>query len=269
MELSINMFQWDNLPETCDERFLELALFCNGRAVFFKDEILGHLALRCMDSGYYDIYGTPKQRTAYSYNGYSNMLSDKDSVIIYDNRLRNVSMPIIELFALRLYEIERTMDVNIKNLKTPLVIVAPETQRLTWKNLMKDFQGNEPLIFGSKDLDTTAVKVLNTEATLIADKLMTLKNQIWGEALTYLGIEHVDFEKRERLVNTEVTFSLGATIAQRYTKLNERKTACKKINEMFGLNIDVKFREMEYDFKSFENGDEENGEIHNGTEDIT
>ena len=39
-ELSISMFEWNNLPETVDERFLELALFSDGMCVFFEDETL-------------------------------------------------------------------------------------------------------------------------------------------------------------------------------------------------------------------------------------
>ena len=35
-ELSISMFEWRNLPETVDPRFLELTLFANGMAVFSR-----------------------------------------------------------------------------------------------------------------------------------------------------------------------------------------------------------------------------------------
>ena len=37
-ELSISMFEWRNLPDSVDPRFLELTLFANGYAVFFKEE---------------------------------------------------------------------------------------------------------------------------------------------------------------------------------------------------------------------------------------
>ena len=42
-ELSISMFDWKNLPSTIDARFLELALFNDGIAVFFNDEVMGYL----------------------------------------------------------------------------------------------------------------------------------------------------------------------------------------------------------------------------------
>ena len=77
-ELSISMFKWKNLPDTLDERFLELALFGDGRAVFFKDEVMGFLALRCMVGGIWSVYNIPTDRTAYASNGYQDMLKEKN-----------------------------------------------------------------------------------------------------------------------------------------------------------------------------------------------
>ena len=36
MELAISMFEWKGLPSSIDPRFLELTLFADGQAVFFK-----------------------------------------------------------------------------------------------------------------------------------------------------------------------------------------------------------------------------------------
>ena len=105
------------------------------------------------------------------------------------------------------------------------------------------YDGNEPFIFGDKNLDMNGISVLKTDAPFVADKLMQLKFQIWNEALTYLGISNVNMHKKERLLNDEVTRNMGSTVASRYARLNARKEACKKINAMFGLNIDVEYRE--------------------------
>ena len=79
-ELSVSMFDWTGLPETVDPRYLELALFGNGSAVFFQDEILGFLALKSTIAGPLNVYRIPTQRRAYADNGYNKELSDKDSV---------------------------------------------------------------------------------------------------------------------------------------------------------------------------------------------
>lgn len=257
LELAINMYEWKNLPDTVDERFLELTLFSDGMAVFFQDDGgLGYLCLQCMIGGELDVYRIPIDRTAYTTNGYQMRLNNQNSVIIFNNYTHTNSMLDVEMYARRLYEIERTIDVNVKAQKTPLVIRATENQRLTLKNMYMQYDGNEPFIFGDKNLDMDGIKVLKTDAPYVADKLNILKRQIWNEALTYLGIENSNTEKKERLVSDEVTTNLGGVEAQRFCRLNARRQAAKAINEMFGLNISVDFRQETQTVTHTENGNE-------------
>lgn len=247
--LAISMFEWKGLPDSVDPRFLELALFADGMAIFFKDEDLSDdyngqfFALQTMIGGGLDVYRVPDERRAYAPNGYNRMLDSKDSVIIFNNMTRTNCLADIEYFARKLYEVDRTIDVNVKGQKTPIAILCDENQRLSMKNLYAQYDGNEPFIFGSKNLDIKGIQAINTGAPFVADKLQMLKTQIWNEALTYLGISNVSTDKKERLVSDEVTINTGATAAQRYTRLNMRKMACEKINRMFGLNVSVEYRE--------------------------
>lgn len=242
-ELSISMFEWKNLPDTVDPRFLELTLFSDGQAVFFCDEDIGYLALQNILGGKLNVYRVPIERRAYAVNGYQKVLSDKDSVIIYNNYLHSNSRLDVEMFARRLYNLDRAIDVNANAQKTPVLIQCDETQRLTMVNLYKKFDGNEPVIFGDKNLNPNNVKVLKTDAPYVADKLYQLKTQIWNEALTYLGISNINITKKERLITDEVTRNQGGTIASRYSRLEARREACKAINNMFGLDIWCDYRE--------------------------
>mgnify|MGYP000119689030 CR=1 FL=1 len=61
--------------------------------------------------------------------------------------------------------------------------------------------------------------------------------------LRYLGISNINVQKKERLITDEVTRNQGGTIASRYSRLESRREAVRKINEMFGLNIEVNYRE--------------------------
>lgn len=248
MELSISMFEWKNLPEGIDERFLEMVLFTDGQAVFFKDDELGnYLALQCLINGKLNVYRIPINRRAFAVNGYQKQLTDKDSVIIFNNMLHTNSWLDVKMFAKRLYNLDRIIDVNANAQKTPILIKGNETQRLTLTNLYKEYDGNAPVIFADKSLDMNALQVLSTQAPYVADKIYQLKTQIWNEALTYLGISNVSFQKRERMVSDEVTRSQGGTVASRYSRLNARRQACEQINKMFGLNIECDFRE-DYQF---------------------
>lgn len=257
-ELSISMFEWKNLPDTVDARFLELSLFKDGKAIFFKDEDLreekvdvdgntevseGYLALRCVAQGKWNVYNIPIKRRAFASNGYNKYLTIDDSVIIYNNGLRTNSFLDVEMFSKRLYNLDRIIDVNCNAQRTPVLVTCDETQRLTLLNLYKQYDGNEPVIFGEKSIKPDTIKAISTGAPFVSKDLFDLKSRIWNEALTYLGISNVNFQKKERMVSDEVMRSMGGVIANRYSRLNARRKACEEINKMFGLNIECNYRE--------------------------
>lgn len=253
VELSISMFEWKNLPDTVDPRFLELTLFTEGQAVFFLDEDIGFLALQNAAYGNLDVYRIPTIRRAYAANGYQRDLSDKDSVIIFNNYLHTNSMLDVQMFSKRLYNLDRAIDVNANAQKTPVLIICDESQRLTMENIYKQYDGNAPVIFGNRNINAGDLKTLNTGAPYVCDKLYELKTQIWNEALTYLGISNINITKKERLVTDEVTRNQGGTIASRYSRLQARREACEKINAMFGLNIWCDYRE---DYQEIDNAND-------------
>jgi len=242
-ELALSMFEWKNLPSTVDTRFLEMCLFADGKAVFFKDEDLGYLTLQCAISGRLNVYRIPIERRAYATNGYNKQLTEKDSVIIFNNFMHTNSKLDVEMFSKRLYNLDRIIDVNANAQKTPVLIKCSEDERLTMKNLYESYDGNEPFIFGESDLNSNALTVLKTDAPYVADKIYELKTQLWNEALTYLGIMNINTVKKERLITDEVQRNNGGTIASRYSRLEARRQACKQINEMFGLNIECEYRD--------------------------
>ena len=259
-ELSISMFEWKNLPPTVDARYLELHLFENGCMVYFNDDVIGDLCLDCIVSGRLDIYGYPLLRRAYSsYNNYQKLLKSDNSVIIYNNMLRTNSVLDVKMFARRLYNLDRIIDVNANAQKTPVMVRASEKQRLTMMNLYKEYDGNAPFIFGDKNLDMNSLTVLKTDTPYVADKIYQLKTQVWNEALTYLGISNINITKKERLITDEVSRNQGGTIASRYSRLQSRRDAVKIINEMFGKNIEVNYRE---DFQML---NEEQAPMNDGT----
>lgn len=262
-ELAINMFKWENLPDTVDERFLELALCEKGYCLYFNDDIMGNLALTCMIGGELDVYRIPTRRIAFAVNGYQAERTNKDSVLIFNNYLHTPTMQTISLYAERLTAIERAIDVNVNAQKTPIAILTDEKQKKTVEEIYRKYEGNAPVIIGAKNLDLNSVKAMTTGAPYVADKLNILKRQIWNEALTFFGIENANTEKRERLVSDEITSNLGGVQAQRYVMLNAREQAAEKINRMFGTNISVKFRQ---DILGLE-GVNADGSLYSGTGD--
>ena len=243
-ELSAVMFEWGNYPDTFNERFTELTLFKNGVSVFFNDEVIGFLALPVALGGNFDVYNNPKIRRAYANNGYNNSsLNENNSVLIYNNYLRNTNIRYFKLMANRLAKLDCIIDINTNAQKTPILVKADENQRLTMEMLYENYDGDHPYIFGDKAINTNQLQVLQTSAPYVADKVIALKNMIWNDVLTYLGISNVTFEKKERMLQDEITRSQGGTIASRYSRLEARRQACREINKMFGLNMTCNYRE--------------------------
>ena len=243
-ELAITSFSYEGLPDTVDPRYMELELYENGQIALFYDEgVDSYLSLSCTQAGNFDVYGNPVKFRAYSrYNGYQRDLSLDTSVIGFNNLTRRDIKPLLKMFAMRLYNLDRIIDVNSNAQKTPVLVRASESQRLTMLNLYKEYDGNQPFIFGDKDLDMHDFSVLSTDAPYISDKIFELKTNIWNEAMTYLGISNVSITKKERMVTDEVNRSLGGTLAGRYSRLEARKQMLERANKLFGWNASVKFR---------------------------
>lgn len=244
-ELAINMYKWKGLPDTIDERFLELTLFENGYGVYFDDDVIGNLFLQCTIGGQLNLYRIPINRMAYSVgnNSYHKYLTEKDSVIVFNNYLHTTTHLSIDMFAQKLYNISRTIDVNINAQKTPILITCDDKQKITFKNAYQQYEGNEPFIFGYKGFDKEAFQVLQTDAPFVADKLSIEKNRIWNEAMLFLGINNNNMDKKERQISDEVNSNLEQITMSRMVGLNSRKQGADQINRMFGTNISVEYNE--------------------------
>lgn len=244
-ELALAMFEWKNLPDTIDYRYLEYILFYDGKALFSHDDGLDNLIVtKCSMCGKMDFYRVPYHRRAFADNGYQRNLTADDSVVCFNNMLRQPCFPAMMFYAKKLWKIDRTIDINLNAQKTPILVEASEDERLTMKNVYMQYDGNQPVIYGSKSMGLADnIKVFKTDAPYLCDKLYELKNQTWNEALTYLGISNTNTQKKERLISDEVIRDMGGTIASRQSRLEMRRKACDEVNSMFGTNIQCDYRE--------------------------
>lgn len=241
MSVALTCFKWKNLPNSVDERFLELTLANRGSCLFFKDEELGFLALPANLSGQLNVYNIPKMRQAFASTGYNKMCDDTDSVIIFNNYLHYSTLSIVEHYAVRLFEMQRTIDVNVKAQKTPKIFKSNEQQRLTLQNIFMKYEGNEDAIFIDKEFDMNALQVFDTSAPYVADKIRMLMSQTFSNFLNDLGVENITTEKKERINESEAESAKGYIEIGRNIFLDARKQACNEINRMFSLNIGVEF----------------------------
>lgn len=253
-DLAVSVFEWKNLPKGINARMIERWLLANGMCLFVYDEAIkndpeqrspeGYAMLRMTMTGGFDIYNIPKERQAYTVDPkHSTMHFDiTNSVICFNDNLGTPTFLQLDLYAKMLWQLERSMYVNVAQQKTPRIVKCTEKQRMSLQNLFAQVEGFMPTVWADKDLDLTGVEVLDTASPFVADKLQIVKHQIWNEALTYLGIENTNTDKKERMVSDEVLNNMGDVEAQRFTRLNSRKQFCEEVNEMFGLDIDCEFR---------------------------
>ena len=241
--VATSLFTWEGLDEVAGvgaSRFLELALYENGRAVFFKDDELGYLALRVNPNDKFNVYMLPTKVICYSFE-YNKEKNFDDVVYIMNNNLQKPTFETLKLFAYKLYEIDRTSFTNLIAQKTPVLIEGDTKTILTLKNVYMQYSGNTPFIFGSKQFDlNNRLSVLKTDAPFLLDKLQLYKHDVWCEALTFLGINNANTDKKERLITDEVNSNNELINYYLNCFYKTRKDACDRINKKYGLNISIK-----------------------------
>lgn len=234
--IATSLFTWDGMDEvagTGASRFLELCLFQQGRACFVKDEKLGYLALNANPSDKLNVYMLPERVQAWSV-GYTKQFDFDKIVFIMNNELMSPTRKTIELFAYRLYETERTIDVNLKAQKTPVLLEGSKATMLTLKQVYMQYDGNIPFIFGNKNFDLgNSINAIKTDAPYLIDKLELHKHEIWNECLTFLGIDNANTDKKERLITDEV--ESNNEIIKYYLNCfyKTRQKACEDINNLY------------------------------------
>lgn len=265
-KICLSMFEWQNLPESMNARFIEMCLFYNGQAALLYDDNYGYINTLAADGGYINIYGLPTEIQCYSYRfnqRRSLYMTDtgeekgKECILVMNNYERIPTCATVNLFAYRLAEAQRTADVNIKAQRTPILITTDQKQYFTLKKMYEEYDGNTPAIFADKNVITPdALKAMKTDAPFIAQNIMDYKREIWNEFLTFMGISNLS-EKRERMISNEVDSNNELVNLNLQALLIPRKEACNQFNEKYGLMgdkaIDVKVRSDLYNLvKQFE-----------------
>lgn len=241
--LARSVFKWENLPNGMDEKWIEKFLFKHGKCVFFKDPTKGFMVAECNPSSTLNNYEEPVSVMPTGIDVEAvDLTVNQDCVLIRNNDdMIPTSVP-VQLFAYRLADISRTIDINVKAQKTPVFILGTEKQKLTLKNLYIQYDGNEPVIYGDKSLDPEAIKVLRTEAPIVFPELQVQKQTLWNECLTFLGINNANTEKRERLITEEVSANNEHIDLSADCLLKARQRAAEQINSLFGTEITVTLR---------------------------
>lgn len=241
--IATNMFEWEGLDDVFGfgaTRMLETSLFFYGRAAFYKDPEKSYLVLNANPSDKLNVYHLPARVMLWSI-GYTKHVDFDECVYIQNNFEEYPTSMTTQLYANRLYETERTMDVNRFGVKTPVLLEGDEKSMLTLKNVYMQYSGNMPVIFGRKNFNLTEkINSINTKVDYLLDKLEDHKHDILNDYLTFLGINSANTDKRERMIVDEVKSNDDFIKYCLNIFYKPRLDACKRLNNKYGLNIKVK-----------------------------
>lgn len=263
MLVARSLFEWENLPNNMDERWIEKYLFTSGKCIFYKDPTMGFMVAGLAQQGSINCYGDPTSvwpvAENYTYNG-EKLVNGENCYVIRNNDLMLPNFPIIRHYAYKLCNIDRAIDTNVEAVKTPIIVRCSEKMKLSLKNAINQRRDNEPVIWASDLADINEmVDTLTTNAPIVFPQLQTQKHMILNEVFTDLGINNANMDKRERMVANEVEANNEQVKACEDVMLKARQQACKEINRIFGTNISVKRRKLEeipeYEFINKEEGE--------------
>lgn len=243
--ITMNAFKWEGLPDGIQERHIERELFATGKAIFFRDPQMSYMVLKAQDGNGLNPYGDPLTYRAIGLN-YNKSYDVDDCVIIENNKLRLPTEPFINFYAVKLAEAERTMDVNIKANKTPVIVLCDDKDVLSFKSIFRQIDGNVPAIYADRSINIEAIKALDLKAKFLGNELMDYKKTVENELLTFLGINNTPHEKKERLITDEATSNNQLIDSFFELQLEARQRACDEINEKYGLNVTVEKRQSEF-----------------------
>lgn len=256
MLIARSRFDWNGLPNNIDYAWIERYLYSEGACVFYKDPVLGFMIAKMGTNGPLNAYNEPVNiqpiADNYYYEG-PQLVNGENCVIIKNNSEMIPTLPTIELYAYKLMNIDRTIDININQQKIPLIVQCSDKQRFSLKQVISQRNDNEFIIWGDKNLDLSGVHVLKTEAPIIFDQLEIQKHMIYNECMTFLGVNNANQDKRERLVSDEVSANDQQIQVNNDVSLEARIRACKMIKEVFGLDISVNRKKAQFDLLETEN----------------
>lgn len=242
LTLAMNVFQFKNMNPFIDMAYVNLNLVLKGSIAFFKDELMGLLALPYTPVGSLDIYGRPSSIRVLPKNGsYNRTLHKGEFVIMYDNESK---LPIVDSIIQnceRISEIKRSIDINIKQQATPRYWKTSEENQKTVENILRDVDSKVDAIIVSDNNLIDDINCVLAPAPYVADKLNEAKKEEWAEFLELIGISNVAIQKKERVIRDEILTSMGGTIASRYSRFTSRMKAVEEINKLFNENIEVSF----------------------------
>jgi hypothetical protein len=246
LELCMNRFDWQGFPDTVNLRWLEMCLNYDALSVFYKHPDNGALmAVAGMPHGGFNMVGEPVEYVVYGPNNeISESFPAEECVPIWANYLHWPEWDLIQIYAARLAEIDRTLEINALQARRTKIITVNEVQGLTVDNINKQINDGAAAVKVKKGVVNIQDVIQNLDLGITPESITNLhifRSREWNEIMGLLGINNANQDKKERLVAAEVSGNDDMVAIMRATRLQSRQQAADQINAKFGLNVTVEY----------------------------
>lgn len=261
-----NLFVWEGLPETIDERALNLNLLLKGRVCF--TEFDGKLyALDGNVGGEPNAYYLPQEFIianpilgskqvkvrqkdgSNSVEGLDGILMGNSDVDLMSNRAKGGLYGLIYQTAGLLADNISSLNVSQINGRVSQIWTADnDAMARTAEVVLNDVYAGKPYKIVSQDI-LDKIGVLPAGATGQTNTLLNLieaHQYILAQFYREIGIGDNFNMKRERINTAETELMTGSLDVNVWNMMKNRQEAVEKINELFGTSISVRFNENVY-----------------------
>ena len=165
---------------------------------------------------------------------------NKDVVIGWGHTSHAPVRSLVMWYVERIADVENTIDINLFAHKLPRLVVCSPEDRERVADIMEAIDRGEKKLFLEAE-DYQAIKnVLEAGgSSYIIDKLYTYKQNLENELLSFLGINNVAVEKKERLITDEANSNNQLINDSSDCFLDSLKNFCDEINTVLDYNISV------------------------------
>lgn len=248
LRTAVSCVEWNGLPKSIDKVYLEQLLNRTGAAIIVYDDVLKeYLVGQNASVGPLDIYGYPMDRKAIFRNGAQANYTMDTSVIIYNNSMRQADLWIYQLIANRMADYDMAINVNMNTQKTMPIIPTTQSQKLTVENLYSSVINNVPYVLvdsTAADTNIEAFKnafIFDNKRSFTADGMIQVQREVWNWFLTFVGINNVNNQKKERLIVPEAEANDGEVYIMRRDRINSRERGAELMKMLWGLDVSVNY----------------------------
>lgn len=252
LQKAMSVFEWD-LPETWNKDYFLYVLYCWGYIAVVNTDKFGVIPQGCGLKGY-DVFYAPTHAVIAN-PLLSGILEPRIGTQCELLKLQPDFSGILDLvghYAEQMALASQSVSVNLLNSKLSYVFTA-KTKALaeSLKKMYDQIVSGEPAVVIDSRLknaadgeETWKAFEQNVGGNYIVTNLLADLRKIESMFDTEIGIPNANTDKRERLIQDEVNANNIETYSKCAMWLENLQDACKRVNDMFGLSIAVRWREI-------------------------